>query len=151
MYLAVMDGSLNGVEPVDHKSQPVSNVSTTSGAFTVLQGQYLAFIHAYTKVNRRPPAQADLQRHFGVTPPTVHQMVLTLERLALLRRTPGQARSLEVLYGKVMELRGRGLSAFMLCGSYRLPPVTLTGDVARDLMFIEPLIGATISRSGSVR
>ena len=56
--------------------------------------------------------------------------------------TDSLARSLEVLYGKVMELRGRGLSAFMLCGSYRLPPVTLTGDVARDLMFIEPLIGA---------
>ena len=55
------------------------------------------FIHAYTKVNGRPPAQADLQRHFKVTPPTVHQMVLTLERLGLLRRTPGRARSLEVL------------------------------------------------------
>jgi len=70
---------------------------TTSGAFTDLQGQYLAFIHAYTKVNGRPPAQADLQRHFQVTPPSVHQMVLTLEGLGLLRRTPKQARSLEVL------------------------------------------------------
>ena len=55
------------------------------------------FIHAYTKVTGRPSAQADLQRHFKVTPPTVHQMVLTLERLGLLRRTPGRARSLEVL------------------------------------------------------
>ena len=62
-----------------------------------LQGQYLAFIHAYTKVNARPPAQADLQRFFAVTPPTVHQMVLALERRGLLRRTPGRARSLEVL------------------------------------------------------
>ena len=51
-------------------------------------------------------------------------------------------RSLEVLYGKVMELRERGLSAYMLCGSYRLPPVTLTGDVARDILLIGPLIGA---------
>ena len=56
--------------------------------------------------------------------------------------TDSLARSLEVLFGKVMELRGRGLSAVMLCGSYRLPPVTLTGDVARDLLFIEPVIGA---------
>jgi beta-aspartyl-dipeptidase (metallo-type) len=56
--------------------------------------------------------------------------------------TDSLARSLEVLYGKVMELRDRGLSAYMLCGSYRLPPVTLTGDVARDLLYIEPLIGA---------
>ncbi len=65
--------------------------------FTELQGQYLAFIHAYTKVNQRPPAQADLQRYFKVTPPTVHQMVLALERLGLLQRTPGRARTLEVL------------------------------------------------------
>jgi beta-aspartyl-dipeptidase (metallo-type) len=57
-------------------------------------------------------------------------------------RRISSARSLEVLYGKVMELRDRGLSAYMLCGSYRLPPVTLTGDVARDLLFIGPLIGA---------
>jgi Mn-dependent DtxR family transcriptional regulator len=69
----------------------------SAAQFTELQGQYLAFIHAYTKVNRRPPAQADLQRYFQVTPPTVHQMVLALERLGLLRRTPGRARSLEIL------------------------------------------------------
>lgn len=61
------------------------------------QGQYLAFIHAYTKVNGRPPAQADLQRFFAVTAPSVHQMLLSLERRGLLRRTPGKARSLEVL------------------------------------------------------
>ena len=65
--------------------------------FTERQGQYLVFIHAYTKVNGRPPAQADMQRFFAVTAPTVHQMVLSLERRGLLRRTPGQARSLEVL------------------------------------------------------
>lgn len=65
--------------------------------FTKRQGQYLAFIHGYTTLHRRAPAQADIQRHFKVTPPSVHQMVLTLERRGLLRRIPGQARSLEVL------------------------------------------------------
>lgn len=65
--------------------------------FTAKQGQYLAFIHCYTKVNRRPPAQADIQRFFGVTPPSVHNMILTLERKGLLARTPGKARSIEVL------------------------------------------------------
>ncbi|MGO8919834.1 MAG: LexA family protein [Stellaceae bacterium] len=65
--------------------------------FTPKQGQYLAFIHAYTLVLGRPPAEADLQRHFGVTPPSVHQMVLTLERARLIRRKPGVARSIEVL------------------------------------------------------
>jgi hypothetical protein len=65
--------------------------------FTEKQGQYLAFIHAYTLVLGRPPAEADLQRHFQVTPPSVHQMVLTLERVGLIRRQPGVARSIELL------------------------------------------------------
>ncbi len=66
-------------------------------SFTPKQGQYLAFIHAYTRVLGRPPAEADIRRHFGVSPPTVHQMVLALERAGLIRRTPGAARSIEVL------------------------------------------------------
>jgi Mn-dependent DtxR family transcriptional regulator len=64
---------------------------------TSKQGQYLAFIYAYTRVLGRPPAEADLQRHFGVSPPSVHQMILTLERAGLIRRQPGTARSIEVL------------------------------------------------------
>jgi hypothetical protein len=35
--------------------------------FTDKQGQYQAFIDAYTRVHGRPPAEADLQRHFGPT------------------------------------------------------------------------------------
>lgn len=66
-------------------------------AFTPLQGQYLAFICASTLVNGRPPSEAEIQRFFGVTAPTVHQMILTLERRKLLERSPGRARSLRVL------------------------------------------------------
>ena len=65
--------------------------------FTARQGQYLAFIHAYTLVNGRPPAQADIQRFFQVTPPSVHQMLLTLERERLISRRPGMPRSITVL------------------------------------------------------
>jgi len=65
-------------------------------AFTDKQGQYLAFIHAYTIVMGRPPAEADMQRFFAVTPPSVHQMVLTLERLGLVSREPGIARSIQI-------------------------------------------------------
>ena len=68
-----------------------------SGAgFTAKQGQYLAFIHAYTQLLGRPPAEADMQRHFRVTPPSVHQMILTLERAGLIRRQPGVARSIQL-------------------------------------------------------
>jgi Mn-dependent DtxR family transcriptional regulator len=65
--------------------------------FTEKQGQYLAFIHTYTKLNRRPPAEADMQAYFAVTPPTVHQMVLQLDKRGLIRRQPGQSRSIEIL------------------------------------------------------
>ena len=65
--------------------------------FTPKQGQYLAFIYAYTQLHGRPPAEADLQRYFRASPPSVHQMVLTLERAALIRRQPGVARSIRLL------------------------------------------------------
>ncbi len=65
--------------------------------FTEKQGQYLAFIHTYILLNRRPPAEADIQRFFCVTAPSVHQMIVQLERLNLIRRTPRQARSIELL------------------------------------------------------
>ena len=65
--------------------------------FTLKQGQYLAFIDAYARVHRRPPAEADMQRYFGVTPPSVHQMILTLEHAGLIRRRPGAPRSIEIL------------------------------------------------------
>ena len=65
--------------------------------FTNKQGQYLAFIYHYTKINRRPPAEADIQWYFRVTPPTVHQMILKLEEKGLISRVPGQARTIRVL------------------------------------------------------
>jgi DNA-binding MarR family transcriptional regulator len=65
--------------------------------FTEKQGQYLAFIWTYGLLNGRSPAERDIQRFFGVTAPTVHQMVLTLERAGLIRRQPGLARSIELL------------------------------------------------------
>ena len=54
--------------------------------FTPRQGQFLAFIHAYTLVNGRPPAEANMMRFFQLTPPSVHQIVLTLERAGLMSR-----------------------------------------------------------------
>jgi Mn-dependent DtxR family transcriptional regulator len=72
-------------------------VSLSAKPFTQKQGQYLAFIYAYTRLNRRPPAEIDMQRYFQVSPPSVHQMVLMLEREGYIRRQPGVARSIEML------------------------------------------------------
>jgi Mn-dependent DtxR family transcriptional regulator len=74
----------------------MSSASVTP-RFTEKQGQYLAFIYTYVLLNRQPPAEADFQRFFCVTPPSVHQMILQLERLGLIRRVPRQARSIELL------------------------------------------------------
>src|ERR1700678_2645184 len=52
-------------------------------SFTEKQGQYLAFIYTYSHMFRRPPAETDMQRHFQVSPPSVHQMIVTLERNGL--------------------------------------------------------------------
>jgi repressor LexA len=66
-------------------------------AYTEKQGQYLVFIYHYTRIHRRAPAEAEMQEYFRVSPPSVHQMVLTLEARGLIERTPGQARSIRLL------------------------------------------------------
>jgi SOS-response transcriptional repressor LexA len=46
---------------------------------------------------RRPAAETDMQRHFQASPPSVHQMIVTLERNRLICRQPGVARSIQIL------------------------------------------------------
>jgi repressor LexA len=65
--------------------------------FTGKQGQYLAFIYYYTKIHRQPPAESDLEQYFRVSPPSVHEMLKTLQRNGLIERTPHQARSIRLL------------------------------------------------------
>ena len=65
--------------------------------YTTKQGQYLAFIYYYTKIHGVPPAEADMQRYFRVSPPAVHDMVLMLERQGFIAREPGKPRSIRLL------------------------------------------------------
>ena len=69
----------------------------TPAQFTAKQGQYLAFIWAYSQINRRAPAEADFQRYFSVTAPSVHQMLKTLDQLGLIGKQAGVARSIQLL------------------------------------------------------
>ena len=66
-------------------------------SYTAKQGQYLAFIYYYTKIHGRSPSEADMQGYFQVSPPTVHQMVMSLEKLGFIERTPSQGRSIKLL------------------------------------------------------
>jgi len=45
------------------------------------------------------------------------------------------------LLRRVAALRHEGLSAWMLSGGYHLPAATVTGDVATDLLHLEPVLG----------
>ena len=73
------------------------NTPATPARFTPKQGQYLAFIWAYSQINRCAPAEADFQRYFKVTAPSVHQMLKTLDQLGLIEKQPGVARSIQLL------------------------------------------------------
>jgi repressor LexA len=68
--------------------------------YTKKQGQYLAFIYYYRKIHSKAPAEADMQKYFKVSPPAVHQMILSLEEKGLIERVPGQARSIRLLLTK---------------------------------------------------
>ncbi len=68
--------------------------------YTPRQGQVLAFIYYYTKLNRCPPAENDLARYFEITPSSAHQMVVNLDRSGLIERVPGQARSIRLLLAR---------------------------------------------------
>src|SRR3954452_24202721 len=45
-------------------------------------------------IHNQAPAEADIQRFFRVSPPSVHQMILKLEQAGLITRQPGVARSI---------------------------------------------------------
>jgi repressor LexA len=68
--------------------------------YTPKQGQYLAFIHYYTRIHGCAPAEADLEKYFRVAYSSVHQMVITLEKRRLITRTPGEARSIRLLLSR---------------------------------------------------
>jgi Mn-dependent DtxR family transcriptional regulator len=65
--------------------------------YTPRQGQFLAFIYYYTKLNGIPPAEADIGRYFRVSPPSVHEMIKTLERRGYITREPGMPRTIRLL------------------------------------------------------
>lgn len=70
--------------------------------FTDKQGQYLAFIHLYTKINRRPPAVADIAEYFRVTEPSAQNMIKTLERKGLIGKQPRTPRRALSIRGQIV-------------------------------------------------
>ena len=83
----------------DHKQNDMSIVKEENiqeQIYTEKQGQYLAFIYYYIKINGQSPAETDMQRYFNVSPPSVHRMIVELEKKNLIERIKGKARSLKI-------------------------------------------------------
>jgi repressor LexA len=78
--------------PQTKEAPPASNLS-----FSKTQGRYLAFIHRYITKFGQAPAEADIQRHFLVSAPSVNAMMQTLTRKGLISRVPGVPRSIKLL------------------------------------------------------
>jgi SOS-response transcriptional repressor LexA len=75
----------------------MSSANDNAVRWSAKQGQYLAFIYAYTTIHGQAPAERDMERFFRSTPPSVHNMLKTLEREGYIQRQSGVARSIKLL------------------------------------------------------
>ena len=83
---------------VRHEVGPFDGFAGTAiVTYTPKEGEYLAFIYYYTKLNRQAPAERDMQVYFRVTPPAVHDMVVKLEKHGFISKEPGVPRSIRLL------------------------------------------------------
>ena len=61
--------------------------------------------------------------------------------------TDGITRSVENLIAKVKTLKEEGISAYAVSGSYGYPSVTITGNLQKDIAFIDEVIGVKLAMS----
>lgn len=101
IYIADLEARIAAIQRrVENRRQttvPAPRRSPSKPPYTSTQGQYLAFIYHYTRRYGQPPAEADMQRYFNVSPPSVHQMVVKLTKRGFIERIPRKARSIRVL------------------------------------------------------
>ena len=55
--------------------------------------------------------------------------------------TDGIAREMTSLIAKTKSLKEQGISAYCMTGSYQIPVRTLTGDIIKDIMMVDEIIG----------
>lgn len=89
---------------------------------TERQAEYLDFIRHYSEVHGRPPSEGDIVRYFGVSAPSVHQMILALEARGFLARSPGRTRAIRVLVAPSRRPLGENSSSGVC------PPMTTAGE-----------------------
>ena len=67
-----------------------------------------------------------------------------------LMGTDSTTRSVENLVAKAKGLKEEGVSVYVHTGAYSYPSTTLTGDVKKDIAFVEEIIGVKIDRKSVV-
>ena len=74
------------------------DAKASKSAPTRQQGQFLAFIREYMMRNEHgvAPTHAAFQQFFDLTPPSVNSMLIRLEQRGFIKRTPGQARGIQL-------------------------------------------------------
>jgi len=99
---------------------------------TPTQGRYLAYIHAYTDGFGLPPAEAEIAAALGVSPPSVNQMMKTLERKGLIRRESGVPRSIEILVAvdAIPKWKGKRITRTVREWTYVGPATRLPGQAS---------------------
>ena len=86
-------------------------------------------------VSKAPEVNINLLVKFGVT--TVVGVL----------GTDGITRSIENILSKAKALNKQGITCFVTTGSYAYPSITITGDVKKDIVFIEEIIGLKLAIS----
>lgn len=61
--------------------------------------------------------------------------------------TDGISRSVKNLLSKAKALKQEGMNVYILSGSYQYPSATITGDIKKDIMFIDEIIGCKLALS----
>lgn len=61
--------------------------------------------------------------------------------------TDGISRDVENLLSKAKALKEEGINCFIVSGSYQYPPITITGDIKKDILFIDEVLGCKLALS----
>jgi repressor LexA len=97
---------------------------------------YLSFIHGFIVRRGVAPSFQEIGAHFGTTPPSVNNMIKTLDQRGLISRVRGAARTLRVLV-PIAELPGSDFGSGTSCSK------PSRGDGGAGERTVSAVVGAT--------
>jgi len=133
--LFIAGGRVVGITAPNEKTAPAATHEVDLGGRRVIPG--LVDGHAHLTggggesgfASRVPPVPLSRFTRAGVT------------SVVGVLGTDDVTRNTESLVAAAYALREEGIGAWCHCGGYHLPPVTITGSVKKDIVFIDPVIG----------